>query len=462
MSRLAAALAALLWIGCGPGPPPELSAEHSAEFNSPLREQAADARARLQASPSSAEAAGGVAMLLHAYGRHDLARPFYERARRLEPDSFRWAYAYGLNLEEEGRQQEAITALSQAVLLDPDAPSVRVALGRILTAAGRPQDALRAYDGALAGKSDSPLAHHGMGDALAAMGKHDDALGHYQKAISLHPMYGAAHYSAAMGHRTMGRAADADRHMKLFERYRGVRPAEPDPVVEEIEALDRGVSSRFARADKLVSIGRSEEAAAELRAALDENPRLVAAHTSLLAIYRELGRLAEAEEHAATALSLEPDNSKLNLNVGLLRFAQGRFAEALEAYQHSLGSNANDPDVHTQIAGTLEKMGRAQEGVAHLEIALREDPRNRQANYLMGLRLLEIGRVDAAVDAFEKTTAPRDGKTPWFLRALAGAYERQGDRVRARATADEGLTLATDLGDAQARQALEQTLAALE
>ncbi len=122
---------ALAWVfaACAPTPQslaplPEIRAS---ELGPALAERIKPLLATLEAEPRDA-AAGRAGMFLLAYEQHDLAVAFFDRARALEPDAFRWEYFLGVSLGSLGRYSEALQAFRRCVELDSEFHPARVRL----------------------------------------------------------------------------------------------------------------------------------------------------------------------------------------------------------------------------------------------------------------------------------------------------------------------------------------------
>ena len=94
----------------------------------------------------------------------------------------------------------------------------------------------------------------------------------------------------------------------------------------------------------------------ELRRALQDDPRLVAAHNSLGLAYKAQGRIAQALEEFLTAIRLDPDISCSYNNVASLLFDQlGRYEEAMRWFRKAIEV---DPDSECGRAakGNLDRL----------------------------------------------------------------------------------------------------------
>src|SRR6185295_11587595 len=192
------------------------------------------------ASPGDAEAVGRYGMVLDAYTQYDAARACYERARGLDPASFRWAYYLALLQDARGDRAAAIATLRDALKLAPDYAPARIALSSMLLASGDAEQARALAEGAVKDAPGSAPAHYALGRALAAKGQGAAAVPHLEEAVRIAPGYAAAHYALALAHRDLGQAEAGAREMSVYEKSRDRQPPADDPLVDEIRRLNAG------------------------------------------------------------------------------------------------------------------------------------------------------------------------------------------------------------------------------
>lgn len=99
--------------------------------------------------------------------------------------------------------------------------------------------------------------------------------------------------------------------------------------------------------------GRPELAIERLQRALQQNPRLADAHSTIAVAYDQLGSLTDAEEHYKRATQLEPTNSSAANSYAVFLCRQNRWHDA-EPYFHIATENSGykTPEVALTNAGT--------------------------------------------------------------------------------------------------------------
>jgi len=160
-----------------------------------------------------------------------------------------------------------------------------------------------------------------------------------------------------------------------------------------------------------------------------------------------LGNQAELDRAArliADAAAINPNDSGVLDDTAFLLRAQGRFTEAIVAYQRVLDEYPNTPAAYRQIGMLLTYAGRSEEAIPMIEAAIRREPQdpNRRFNYEnLGYALLMLGRDEESIVWTGRALAATpdvvaQGRAHYYV-LLAGAYARLGRREEAhRAVAD--------------------------
>lgn len=122
----------------------------------------------------------------------------------------------------------------------------------------------------------------------------------------------------------------------------------------------------------------------------------------LLAVLRfGQGRFAEAAEEARRALRLRPGDASASMLAGLAEAARGRYSAAVAAYDRALANAPDRWDVHVNRAAALSALGRPAEALAGCDRALALRPDIAEAHAGRGDALADLGRVADAFEAYE-------------------------------------------------------------
>jgi len=167
-----------------------------------------------------------------------------------------------------------------------------------------------------------------------------------------------------------------------------------EPAIEQYEAAlrlnpqDAKAHSNLAAA--LIALGRFGEAIEHASRAIELMPTLASAHHNLSLAMTQTGRSAEAEAAAREAIRHQRDNARLYhspetpdpyASLGVALFKQGRFEEAITAFEQALRINPAFEDArvnlgaaHYNLGVALARQGRRAEAVRHLRAALAINP----------------------------------------------------------------------------------------
>ena len=145
-----------------------------------------------------------------------------------------------------------------------------------------------------------------------------------------------------------GVLADIGRCLSGLRRY-----GEAEELLRQaLEGLDNA-PTRYELGAVLAATGRSGEAIAEYRRALDHNPNHLPTLNNLGVALAGQGRTDEATRHFERLIAVDPENADAHANLGLAFAARGARARAAGAFQEALRL---DPD-HAGARAGLQDVG---------------------------------------------------------------------------------------------------------
>ena len=110
---------------------------------------------------------------------------FFERARAIDPQEFRWTY-YLANVQAAlGNPVEALSNLRETVRLKPDYQPAQLKLAETLLASGKSAESQQLYETILQKHPDSPWAHYGLGRVMSGQKQLASAIDHFRKACEI-------------------------------------------------------------------------------------------------------------------------------------------------------------------------------------------------------------------------------------------------------------------------------------
>jgi TolB-like protein/class 3 adenylate cyclase len=147
--------------------------------------------------------------------------------------------------------------------------------------------------------------------------------------------------------------------------------------------------------------------------------------------------LGRAETLAKKALALDPSETIAYRLLAEVYSMRGRIDLALNASERAIEINPNDADSQRERGGMLVWAGRSTEALPWLRGALRLDPTNARAAFLLGMADYFVDRYGEAVDAMNRGLAGNLGRTTQLMGrpVLAATYaelNRPEDAARER------------------------------
>jgi tetratricopeptide (TPR) repeat protein len=456
--RLCWGLAACALYGAGI---PDLAPVNTAGFLPVIRAQIEQAAAAAKAHPRDAEAAGVLAMTLHAYSQYDAAAPAYSRAHLLEPRNFDWVYLLGAVEMAQGQFDTAVESFQSALRIRPDDLVTELRLADCLTALAKWDDAGAHYHRILDGHPDCARAWYGLGRVQAAKREYAAAQQSYAKACEVFPAFGAAHFALAGELRLLGNKPEMGQHLAVYAKNATVEPPLDDPLFRRIHNLNMGVQAHLQRAAELEKAGLMEEAVGEDEAALAVDPGDVQVHINLISLLARLADPAKAQQHFEAAIALDPGRSDAWYNEGVLLFKQQNYAGAEKAFRKALEINPDYAEAHHNLGTIYEQQDRLDDAAKEFRKAIADRPDYPLARYHLGRILVNGLRYDEAIQQFLRALTPEDGQTTVYLYALAATYARSGDRAQALIYFQKAHDAAVARGQSQLLSSIDNDLKTL-
>jgi tetratricopeptide (TPR) repeat protein len=346
----------------------------------PVRDVIEQQRKVVQSRPGDAAAWGRLGMLFEAHSHFEPAKICYREANRLDADEFRWAY-FLASLYDYSDAKLALEWHQKALALKPNYAPARLRTGEALEKLGRADEALVEFEKAIELDSGNALARLGAGRVLLRQGQIDRAVGQLEKAYQAAPEMQAVVATLARAYHRAGKddlARVRAQEARSLPRTRSSK----DPIRAEIRDLAQDLESYLRRARTMLEVGNLDQAAALIQELLVISPNHGEAHLMLASVENERGRSLEAVAAARRALEVDPslETRARSVLAGSL-FKLGKFDEAEPQVTRVL---AREPDnfhmllLNTMLAG---QRGDAAALVANLDRAWQArtaDPALRQ------------------------------------------------------------------------------------
>ncbi|MFM8410908.1 MAG: tetratricopeptide repeat protein [Alphaproteobacteria bacterium] len=220
-------------------------------------------------------------------GDHAGAERAFRRGLEIAPDDAEIRNSLGWTLFQSGRSAEAVAEYERAIASDPKHGKAHANLGLALVELGRLDEAASHYRASIEIEPRAEIWSD-LAFAQMRMGEFDEARASCEKALAIDPGCAAAHVNLAVLALRAGDAATAERH------YREAIPKRPTAETHN------GLGYVLARE------GRDDEAAAELRRAIEIDPKYVPAYNNLAELLARRGDVEEAARLYEKSLELKP------------------------------------------------------------------------------------------------------------------------------------------------------------
>jgi tetratricopeptide (TPR) repeat protein len=263
------------------------------------------------------------------------------------PDSL----ARGRAALQDGALPAALTLLESAVAAGPERAEAHRVLGTAYAIDGQGSRALEQFTAAIRLDPQDERAWMALADLLATAGQFPQAEQVLKGALQVLPGSSQAHFGLSRLYRVQGKYTDAARELEATAR---------DALIGREALLEMlgetyGILSAFDRA-----------AEADI-ARLDLDPNSVQAHRRLGDAYLRQDRDDEALTEFAAVLAIDPRDPAAHGSTAQIHLRKGQYAEAAEAARRAVDIDPSLKEAEYALGTALMRLGRADEGVAHLE-----------------------------------------------------------------------------------------------
>lgn len=354
------------------------------------------------------------------------ARPYLERAFRLSHRLTPKDKLYVLAWYAKPGHPEVIQSYREIVAQYPQEIEAWWRLGLELQYQGRSEEAIDAFKSGLVMDPESEQIYNQLGNYYAGLGRHAEAIAAHQRYVELAPNEANAHDSLAMTYNEAGRYQDA------------------------IAALNRALELKpqfhFAHlhlGDSYFGQGRYKLAEGQYR----QYQKLAPSVWDKAVSWQRLSRLYWRKGDLKRAAAMAREAWKLNYEFGenmYIALARGDWQTA-EKFKEKLFADVPDtdpqgatwtiPQPYYHRGYYALKTGRASEAIEHLTKARSATPvffwYEDIGPDVLANAYLELGRLDEAITEY-KRLLQLNPNWAWALFGIGQAYERKGDSESAQ------------------------------
>jgi tetratricopeptide (TPR) repeat protein len=297
------------------------------------------------------------------------------------------AFRDALELEHQGKLQDAINAYRAVVATDSGYPEAFYRLGRVYASQDRLLDAARAYANELRFHPDH---------VMSRMGNSKQAISTLERLTRMRPDDDQGWQALAFAYSLAGRLGDAETALRRAIANPPERAEEHRDLGVVLTALGRDEDARaeyqaaIALDDRdpasWINLGNLERRAGHTDRALEDYRAAEAADSSSalalqgqIAVLDSLGRYPEAGAAVRRWLRVRPDDHRARLDAVRIFRAAGLPDEALEVAREGVALYPRSGDAHVVLSSILDVQGDLRGALRELRTAARlfTDPINR-------------------------------------------------------------------------------------
>lgn len=422
--------------------------------------------AKIKAHPT----ADAYADLGNWYGDHQqfpCAQDAFHSALRLDPQSARLNYLYGLSLYESHSFDDAVAPLRQSIQSDSTVIKPHLILGAVLTQLNQLDEAEAEFRAALAIDSASSIALHGLVANLMVRRRYADVIDLLQPQPHLEDDFAAdlatAYARSGMqeeGIDTLTKALDASpSSLSLANALVALelaisRTLDAEHVAEKSYNLHPDdVSAQTSYLRTLVLNGDWTTARPIGAKLLAEAPHAFDTLYLNGVMERQAGDFAAARDHLTEAVSLNPEQANARANLGIALSRLHDLAAAKDQLERAIALGKVEPETHFELASVLRQLGDA--GGAKREMALYQQAVRDNNNNILAIskageaaQALKKGETQDAVSLYKEAfaAAPKNALIGY---KLATTLDQSGDIDGERAVLQQVVALDPTIALAQ-------------
>jgi tetratricopeptide (TPR) repeat protein len=338
--------------------------------------------------PSTEAGRRQAALAFEQEGRSGEAETEWKAIATADPKNAE-AYAHlGLLEARQEHYREAISNYCKALAINPQFPNLRINLGLSYFKAGELKDTIRTYEPLLKElPGSSPqrprivtlvgLAQYGLGNYAAAVPYLNEAVADDPQNLQFRLMHShsclwSKQYPCVLDEYreivTINPNA-AEAYMLAGEAYDELKD-DTNALAQfqtAVKADSKAPNAHFGYGYLLWRLMRFDEAEAEFRAELANNPEHALALAYLGDAEVHLQRNEQAEPYLEHSIRIDPSFALAHLDLGAVYEDRGRKADALREFQVSEKLDPNDENAHWRLARLYQSLGRKEDAKSEIE-----------------------------------------------------------------------------------------------
>ncbi len=302
--------------------------------------------------------------------------------------------------EKRGELEDALAQYYQALRLQPHIPKVLSKMANTLMMLGKNEEAIASLTKETQLSPGNSYAYFLLGQAFLQQQEYQKAGENYVKAIKIKPNYAKAYYGLARIQTRLGNHAQARAYSERFK---------------QLKAEERiGLKSRKMRYNDFVM--------AQKRAAIT--------HLEMGRMYRDQGKIPEAEKRLKHAVGLDPNNIICLFELAALYNTHGAPVKALQLFKKMTQTQPDYPMSYFMMGILYNHLGQFDEAEAAFNTLIRLTPQASDGYRELARLYLKNGRkIAQARQLAEKALALQASAANYFM--LGWACDENGDTANA-------------------------------
>lgn len=244
-----------------------------------------------------------------------------------------------------------------------------------------------------------------------------DADGHYRLALTYLKIGGLQNLQAAFGELNKTVELDQtnqDAQLKLGEMYLlSQQPAKAREHAEVVLAsAPQNTQGLILHGQSLISDKEFEKGIAELKKAIELDPKHIPTYLTLAQAYMQMKNPAGAEDALKQALAVDPKSLDIVVALGDLRLLTGKTDEAEAQYKQALELAPDKEAVYVKLGGFYQLVRKYSDAEAVYQKLAAAKPNHETPQLILGEFYKQMGIHDKALAGFQRAAELNPSSVP--------------------------------------------------